>query len=147
MGFFLVLAVGFTFHSCLILVLLLWKPTEDDPALFYVISASWGVCNAIWEMLNFSKLLLSHFYPAITLFIYLPALLTGLYSDNWESAFANSYFYRFLGFSIAFSMHSLMCNYWKFYFLSFFMLGSVLPFAWLEVKLENMRKERHIIRL
>ena len=49
------LAVGFTFHACLLMVLILWKPIEDDPALFYVISAAWGVCNAIWEMLNFSK--------------------------------------------------------------------------------------------
>lgn len=32
-----------------------WKPIGDDPALFYVISAAWGVCNAIWEMLNFSN--------------------------------------------------------------------------------------------
>ncbi|RZC37972.1 UNC93-like protein, partial [Asbolus verrucosus] len=48
-----VVAVGFTFHACLLMVLILWKPIEDDPALFYVISAAWGVCNAIWEMLNF----------------------------------------------------------------------------------------------
>jgi hypothetical protein len=47
--------VGFVFHACLLLVLLLWKPSGDDPALFYVISAAWGVCNAIWETLNFSE--------------------------------------------------------------------------------------------
>jgi hypothetical protein len=50
-----VAAVGFAFHTCLLLVLLLWKPSGDDPALFYVISAAWGVCNAIWETLNFSE--------------------------------------------------------------------------------------------
>lgn len=49
-------AVGFLFHGCLLMVLIVWKPIEDDPALFYVISAAWGVCNSIWEMLNFSKL-------------------------------------------------------------------------------------------
>lgn len=37
------------------MVQLLWKPLGDDPALFYVISAAWGVCNAVWEMMNFSK--------------------------------------------------------------------------------------------
>jgi hypothetical protein len=52
-----VAAVGFAFHNCLLLVLLLWKPSGDDPALFYVISAAWGVCNAIWETLNFSEFL------------------------------------------------------------------------------------------
>lgn len=51
----LVAAVGFVFHACLLLVLLLWKPSGDDPALFYVIPAAWGVCNAIWEILNFSE--------------------------------------------------------------------------------------------
>lgn len=50
----MVAAVGFAFQICLIMVLLLWKPIEDDPALFYVISAAWGVCHAIWEMISFS---------------------------------------------------------------------------------------------
>jgi hypothetical protein len=55
-----VAAVGFAFHNCLLLVLLLWKPSGDDPALFYVISAAWGVCNAIWETLNFSEFSVTH---------------------------------------------------------------------------------------
>ncbi|XP_018570247.1 putative potassium channel regulatory protein unc-93 [Anoplophora glabripennis] len=123
-----VVAVGFTFHGCLLMVLNLWKPTEDDPALFYVISASWGVCNSIWEMLNFT-------------------LLTGQYADNWESAFANMAFFKFLGLSIAFAFHGLLCNYWKLYGLAFFMVLAVVPFAWLEVRLENIRKIRNITRL
>lgn len=47
--------VGFTFHTCLIMVLLMWLPSAEDSALFYVISAAWGVCNAIWETLSFCK--------------------------------------------------------------------------------------------
>lgn len=57
---FLITGVGLTFQGCLLMVLILWKPTEDDPALFYVISAAWGVCNAIWEMLSFSECCLIH---------------------------------------------------------------------------------------
>lgn len=49
--------VGFAFHACLLLVLLTWRPTGDDPALFHVISAAWGVCNSIWETLIYSKYL------------------------------------------------------------------------------------------
>ncbi|KAJ8917338.1 hypothetical protein NQ315_002360 [Exocentrus adspersus] len=123
-----VVAVGFTFHGCLLMVLMLWKPTEDDPALFYVISASWGVCNAIWEMLNFT-------------------LLTGQYADNWESAFANTAFFKFLGLSLAFAFHGLLCNYCKLYGLAFFMIVAVVPFAWLEIRLENIRKVKNITRL
>ncbi|XP_065172784.1 UNC93-like protein, partial [Atheta coriaria] len=51
-----VIFVGFAFHACLLMVQLLWKPLGDDPALFYVISAAWGVCNAVWEMMNFTLL-------------------------------------------------------------------------------------------
>ena len=50
-----VAGVGFTFHTCLILVLLIWLPSAEDAALFYVISAAWGVCNAIWETLSFCE--------------------------------------------------------------------------------------------
>lgn len=54
---FSVLVVGFAFHACLLLVLVTWRPTGDDPALFHVISAAWGVCNSIWETLIYSKYL------------------------------------------------------------------------------------------
>nr|XP_023014873.1 UNC93-like protein [Leptinotarsa decemlineata] len=123
-----VVAVGFAFHICLLMVLVLWNPTEDDPALFYVISASWGVCNAIWEMLCFT-------------------LLTGQYSDNWEPAFANVSFFKFCGLAISFLMHQLLCNVWKLYSLAFVMLIAVIASAWLEVRLEHIRKIKNITRL
>ncbi|XP_066255711.1 protein unc-93 homolog A [Euwallacea similis] len=123
-----VVAVGFAFQICLIMVLLLWKPIEDDPALFYVISAAWGVCHAIWEMISFT-------------------LLTGQYLDHWEAAFANRAFFKFLGFSLAFVFHSFLCNYMKLYLLAFVMVVSVVPFALLEYRLENIRKIRNITRL
>ncbi|XP_017786741.1 PREDICTED: UNC93-like protein [Nicrophorus vespilloides] len=123
-----VIAVGFTFHACLMMVQMLWKPIGDDPALFYVISAAWGVCNAVWEMMNFT-------------------LLTGLFPDNWEPAFANSFFFRFLGLGIAFGSHGLICNWLKLYFLGSAMLVAVVPFAWLEMRLENMRRVKNVSRL
>ncbi|VEN64611.1 unnamed protein product, partial [Callosobruchus maculatus] len=123
-----VVAVGFIFHGCLLMVLFLWKPIDDDPALFYVISASWGVCNAIWEMLMFS-------------------LLTNQYSDNWESAFAITSFFRFMGSSLSFLFHGFVCNSLKLYTLGMFLLVAVVSFGWLEVKLENNKKIKNISRL
>ncbi|XP_030747611.1 UNC93-like protein isoform X2 [Sitophilus oryzae] len=123
-----VVAVGFAFQTCLIMVLLLWKPIEDDPALFYVISAAWGVCNAIWEMISFT-------------------LLTGQYADNWEAAFANRTFFKFIGLSVAFVFHSFLCNYMKLYLLAIVMIISVIPFALLEYRLEHIRKIKNISRL
>ncbi|KAL1488242.1 hypothetical protein ABEB36_015197 [Hypothenemus hampei] len=123
-----VVAVGFAFQICLIMVLLLWKPNEDDPALFYVISAAWGVCHAIWEIISFT-------------------LLTGQYLDHWEAAFANRTFFKFLGLSLAFVFHSFLCNDVKLYVLTLVMIVSVIPFALLEYRLENIRKIRNITRL
>ncbi|KAF5291786.1 hypothetical protein FQA39_LY14274 [Lamprigera yunnana] len=50
-----VVVVGFVFQCCVLMVQVLWKPMNDDPALFYVIPAVWGVCNAIWEILTLCK--------------------------------------------------------------------------------------------
>ncbi|KAK9886528.1 hypothetical protein WA026_016804 [Henosepilachna vigintioctopunctata] len=124
-----IVGVGFTFHSCLMLVLILWKPMEDDPALFFVISAAWGVCNAIWEMLSFT-------------------LLTNQYAtDRWEAPFAVTSFYRLCGIGVAFTFHGLLCNYLKLYGLSFFMVVAVITFTYLDIRLENIKKFKNISRL
>lgn len=115
------------------MVLLLWKPSGDDPALFYVISAAWGVCNAIWEMLNFT-------------------LLTKIYASNgvalqWQCAFGNAYFWRYFGLSVAFSLHQILCTDIKLYLLVLSLLLAIAPYCYLEMKMENARKLKGISRL
>nr|XP_022908576.1 UNC93-like protein [Onthophagus taurus] len=122
------IGVGFTFHCCLLLVQMLWKPINDDPALFYVISAAWGVCNAIWEMLNYT-------------------FLTSLYINNFEAAFANQTFFKFLGLSLGFGAHCLLCNWIKVYLLGFGLILAAIPNIWLEMKLEGAKRLRNISRL
>lgn len=75
------------------------------------------------------------------------ALLTGQYPDHWEAAFANRAFFKFMGLSVGFVFHSFLCNYMKLYLLAFVMIVSVVPFALLEYRLENIRKIRNITRL
>lgn len=84
------------------------------------------------------------FYKKFFLFT---ALLTGLYSENWEAPFANSFFFRFCGFSVAFAFHGLVCNFVKLYFLAVFMVFAAALLAFLEVKLENTKKVKNISRL
>ncbi|KAJ9576175.1 hypothetical protein L9F63_006997 [Diploptera punctata] len=117
----IVIAVGFVFHACLLLVLLLWKPSGDDPALFYVISAAWGVCNAVWETLNFT-------------------LLVTVYPDSWQAPLAHCYFFRFLGLSLAFGLHGGVCNWLKLYALATALVLAVAPYTWLEMRLESRRR-------
>nr|CAD7265708.1 unnamed protein product [Timema shepardi] len=110
--------VGFLFHACLLLVLLVWKPSGDDPALFYVISAAWGVCNAIWETLNFT-------------------LLLNLYPDSWQAPLTHCYFFRCLGLAVAFGLHGEMCSFIKLYSLAGALVLAVAPYTWLEVKMDS----------
>ncbi|XP_056633728.1 uncharacterized protein LOC130443222 isoform X2 [Diorhabda sublineata] len=123
-----VVGVGFAFHGCLFMVLIVLKPSEDDPAIFYVISAAWGVCNATWEMLSFT-------------------FLTGHYADHWEAPFINTAFFKFSGLSLSFFLHGFLCNIWKLYSIAFLMVIAVVFFAWLEIWLENVRKVKNISRL
>ncbi|XP_075217840.1 protein unc-93 homolog A [Lycorma delicatula] len=118
---YIVIVMGFVFHSCLLLVLLLWKPTGDDPALFYVIAAAWGVCNAIWDTLSFS-------------------LVISVHPDSWQAPVAHSYFFRYLGLALAFGLHGAVCNWLKLYGLAGAMVLAVTPYTWLEMRLDAQRK-------
>ncbi|KAF6216669.1 hypothetical protein GE061_001015 [Apolygus lucorum] len=117
----LIIAVGFIFQSCLLLVLMIWKPSKDDPALFYVVPAAWGVCNAIWDTLSFT-------------------LIVSVYPDTWQAPFAHCYFFRYLGLAITFGIHNFFCNSVKLYGLTAAMIIAIVPYTWLEVRHEARRR-------
>ncbi|XP_049942869.1 UNC93-like protein [Schistocerca serialis cubense] len=111
----LAVGVGAAFHSCLLLVLVLWQPSSDDSALFFVIAAAWGVCDSIWETL---------------------ALTSGLTSqgDAWPEWLARWDMFRCLGLALAFVLHPLLCVQVKLYILAATLVLGVPPYAWLEIQ-------------
>ncbi|XP_001601631.2 protein unc-93 homolog A isoform X2 [Nasonia vitripennis] len=118
---YFVIAVGFAFQACLLLALVAWRPAGDDPALFHVISAAWGVCNAIWETLIYT-------------------LLLGLHPGTWQGPLATSLFWRWLGLSLALGLHGLVCTRLRVLGLAGMLLLSVVPYAWLELRLAKRGK-------
>lgn len=116
---------GFFFHSCLLLALSTWKPSSDDSALFYVLAASWGACNGMWETLLFALVTLNHTNHVIEVTSPLQAL-------------------RFLGLAITFAAHGYMCETPKIISLVIILVVSVLPYAMLEIRLESQRKTQLI---
>ncbi|XP_012286401.1 UNC93-like protein [Orussus abietinus] len=118
---YFVIAVGFAFHACLLLVLVAWRPAGDDPALFHVISAAWGVCNAIWETLIYT-------------------LLLGLYPNSWQGPLSTSLFWRWLGLALALGLHGLVCTRIRVLGLAAMLVLSVTPYVWLEVRLARRGK-------
>ncbi|XP_011298781.1 protein unc-93 homolog A [Fopius arisanus] len=118
---YFVVAVGFAFHACLLLALITWRPAGDDPALFNVISAAWGVCNAIWETLIYT-------------------LLLGLYPASWQGPLSTSLFWKWLGLFLALGLHGLVCTRLRVLGLASMLLLSVVPYTWLEIRLAKRGK-------
>ncbi|XP_043787827.1 protein unc-93 homolog A isoform X2 [Apis laboriosa] len=114
---YFVVVVGFVFHACLLLVLTTWRPSGDDPALFHVISAAWGVCNSIWETLIYS-----------------------LYPNSWQGPLSTSLFWKYLGLALTLGLHGLVCTRFRVLGLSGVLLLSVLPYGWLEIRLAKRGK-------
>lgn len=112
---------GFFFHSCLLLALSSWKPSSDDSALFYVIAASWGACNGMWETLLLSLVTLNH-------------------AGNVAEVSAPLQGLRFLGLGLTFAGHGFLCESVKIIALVVLLVISVPPYATLEIRLEAQRK-------
>ncbi|XP_020294307.1 UNC93-like protein [Pseudomyrmex gracilis] len=111
---YFVVAVGFAFHFVLLLLLLVWKPTRDDPAVFYVISAAWGLCNSIWETLIYT-------------------LVMGLYPNSWQGPLSTSLFWRWLGLTLALGLHGVVCTRYRVIGLGTMLVMTVVPHLWLEI--------------
>ncbi|XP_060865393.1 protein unc-93 homolog A [Metopolophium dirhodum] len=118
-----IIVIGLAFHSCLLMVLMKWKPSGDDAALLYVIAAAWGVCNAIWNTLCFN-------------------FVISLYPDYWHGPMAHGYFFRYAGMALAFGLHSVVCNTTKLYCLSAALVVAVVLYGWLEWRLQLTGKRR-----
>ncbi|XP_055856408.1 uncharacterized protein LOC129919526 [Episyrphus balteatus] len=122
-----IIFAAFFFHACLLLVLSRWKPSSDDSALFYVIAASWGACNGLWETLLLALVTLNHTNHVTEVM----GPLQGL---------------RFFGLGVTFAAHGFLCENPKILILVIILVVSVPPYAMLEIRLEAQRKA-HIVSL
>ncbi|XP_067637917.1 protein unc-93 homolog A isoform X2 [Eurosta solidaginis] len=117
----IVILAGFFFQSCLLLALSSWKPSSDDMALFYVLAASWGACNGMWETL-------------------LMALITINHANHITEVASPLQGLRFLGLGITFAAHGLMCETPKIITMVIMLVVSLPAYAMLEIRLEAQRK-------
>ena len=53
--FFFVTVVLSLFQLALLLLQWLWRPTEDDPLVFWAITFVWGTTAAAWDFLILGK--------------------------------------------------------------------------------------------
>ena len=45
----IVFTFGALLNAALIAVLLSWKPSPNEPVVFFIIAGLWGVADAIWQ--------------------------------------------------------------------------------------------------
>ncbi|KAF6116883.1 unc-93-like protein A [Phyllostomus discolor] len=83
--------------SCSV-ALLLWRPSPDQLAVFFVFSGLWGMADAVWQTQN-------------------NALYGVLFDKNKEAAFANYRLWEALGFVVAFGYSTFLCVSVKLYVL------------------------------
>ncbi|KAM5326041.1 protein unc-93 homolog A isoform 2-T4 [Glossophaga mutica] len=95
--------------SCII-ALLLWRPSPDQLAVFFVFSGLWGVADAVWQTQN-------------------NALYGVLFDKNKEAAFANYRLWEALGFVIAFGYSTFLCVSVKLYILVGVLCASMLAYG------------------
>lgn len=73
---------------------------------------------------------------------WLAGLLVSLFPDCWEFAFSHNFFFRYLGLCSAFAYHGFLCTSVKLYVMCAMLPVAVLPYAWLEIKLDSIRSAR-----
>ncbi|XP_053770318.1 protein unc-93 homolog A isoform X3 [Desmodus rotundus] len=99
--------------SCII-ALLLWRPSPDQLAVFFVFSGLWGVADAVWQTQN-------------------NALYGVLFDSTKEAAFANYRLWEALGFVIAFGYSTFLCVSVKLYVLLGVLCASMLAYGAVEL--------------
>ncbi|XP_053568174.1 protein unc-93 homolog A-like [Bombina bombina] len=92
---------------------LVWKPSTGNFAIFFIMSALWGIADAVWQTL-------------------LSSLYGVLFEKNKEAAFANFSLWESIGFAIAFGYSSFLCVYVKLYILMCVVVLGILLYGAVE---------------
>lgn len=106
-------ALATVIHLACIITLLLWKPHPKHLAVFFILSALWGVADAVWQTQT-------------------NALYGILFEKNKEAAFANYRLWESLGFVIAFGYSTFLQVYIKLYIVLLVLLISMATYSIVE---------------
>ncbi|XP_015277658.1 PREDICTED: protein unc-93 homolog A [Gekko japonicus] len=115
-------------HLACIITLLLWKPSPEYLAVFFIIPALWGVSDAVWQTQT-------------------NALYGVLFEKHKEAAFANYRLWESLGFVIAFGYSTFLQVYIKLYIVLAVLVVAVVLYGiveYLESKTSNTTNKEPI---
>lgn len=93
-----IIILGAVVHFTLISVELFWRPSPENPLIFYAMSGLWGVGDAVWQT-------------------QINGLYGLLFRRNKEAAFSNYRLWESVGFVIAYAYATTLCARMKLYVL------------------------------
>ncbi|KAH7639997.1 hypothetical protein HUG17_4030 [Dermatophagoides farinae] len=117
----IVLLAGAICQLSVLAILYLWRPNDDIP-LYYVITITYSLANAIMETLLLTN------------------VLRTFCSDEWKYAFLTLYSLNNLGYAIAFAMSEFICLYIKLFTLILMLIIAIIPMQLCELRLLKFEK-------
>lgn len=118
-----IIILGAVVHFTLISVELFWRPSPENPLIFYAMSGLWGVGDAVWQT-------------------QINGLYGLLFRRNKEAAFSNYRLWESVGFVIAYAYATTLCARMKLYvLLAVLALGCV---GYTVVEILYRRKQRKL---
>ncbi|ESP03275.1 hypothetical protein LOTGIDRAFT_92528, partial [Lottia gigantea] len=109
-----VLGFGSVMHIALMIGFLIWIP-NSQPMIFFLLSAAWGVCDAVWQ-------------TQCNTLICITCL------DDPETAFANYRMLQSLGLALAFGSGTFFCVSAKLYFLMTLLVVAIMFYVLAEYR-------------
>ncbi|VDP09605.1 unnamed protein product [Soboliphyme baturini] len=97
----------------MIFTMIIWPPNPADEAIFYVIAATWGMADAVWNT-------------------QIIALWIMLFSPSLEVAYANYRLWESVGFLVAFASSAYLAIEMKLYVLLIFLLAGMVGYGLIE---------------
>lgn len=120
-GRFSIIVFGTALHMGIFSYLLFWRPSPENPMIFFLVSGLWGVSDAVWQT-------------------QINGLYGALFRRNKEAAFSNYRLWESLGFVIAYAYSTALCARMKLYIVMAVLgLGT---FCYIIVEIRQLRKER-----
>ncbi|XP_036318700.1 UNC93-like protein [Rhagoletis pomonella] len=118
-----IIILGAVVHFTLISIELFWRPSPENPLIFYAMSGLWGVGDAVWQT-------------------QINGLYGLLFRRNKEAAFSNYRLWESAGFVIAYAYATTLCARMKLYvLLAVLALGCV---GYTIVEILYRRKQRKL---
>ncbi|CAG5123752.1 unnamed protein product [Candidula unifasciata] len=108
--------LAFVTHGSLQIAFLYWVPSKDEPIVFYVSAALWGMGDAVIQT-------------------QINALYGHIFHDKAEAAFANYRLWESLGFAVTFAYNDYLCTDTKLYICLGVLAASVVCYTMVEAKL------------